>query len=146
MSFASCCQVFVFFMNFAALAGTEIAQKLLLPLRLPARLCGLPVSFRTSGSCSVLCCSQSHPGIRCWEGWGIKILLHSRTWVSLCHLLGGWEHLHTLCLAFSFSRMTRPGKCSCWVSPRAPFAQPPSATQPEGRCGDNLRKKSGRIG
>lgn len=35
---------FYFFMNFAALAGSEIAQKLLLPLRLPGWLCGLPVS------------------------------------------------------------------------------------------------------
>lgn len=31
-------------MNFAALSGTEIAQRLLLPIQLPAWLCGLPVS------------------------------------------------------------------------------------------------------
>lgn len=89
VSFASCCQVFLFFMNFAAFAGTEIAQKLLLSLRLPARLCGLPVSFRTRGGCSALCGSQSHLGVRCWDGWGVKILPHSGKWVSFCHLLGG---------------------------------------------------------
>lgn len=75
---------FYFFMNFAALAGTEIARKLLLPLRLPGWLCQSAPR------------STALPPAPPWQAvLGVCAIKKMSLDVPQ-------ERLHTLCLAFPF--------------------------------------------
>lgn len=133
------CQGFLFSMDFAALAWTEIAPKLLLLLHLPGWIC------QAGLGCAVL--SQFHPAFRAGstgeyrqrhtKGHGLSL---SPARIQIWCAEG---QFHMSCLGFSFVRDKRAGKCCCWAM--GLLCPPPVLSHPQSQFGDpHMRNPAGQ--